>query len=145
MSTDYLKAYNSYKECSSLLNELVSYIKNKNNPLQDRFNMFNQCVHLLPYGRYLSEWCITDRSHPAFDSDWNDASWIRGALTSERVFENILEDLYTGLSEQTYTKYGDNVPLDVLFNETTSTKKDFYKLQIESILTDCKAGALLDW
>ena len=61
------------------------------------------------------------------------------------MLESILDDLYLGLSDQTYSKYGDNVPLDVLFNETTSTKKDFYKLQIESILTDCKAGALLDW
>ena len=146
MSPEYLKIYDSYKECSFLFKKLTSFIQDVNNPLQERFNLFKQCLYLLPYGNYLSEWCITDESSPAYGSEWNsDIGWLRGSLSAERVLESILEDLYADLSDQTYEQYGDNVPLDILFNETTSNKKDYYKLQIEAILTDCKAGVLLDW
>lgn len=140
----YIEMYEKYKTCKDLLKDITDYIKCKDNPLQERFNLFNQVLHLLPKGKYLSDWCLTNRSSPAYDKNLVPGHH-RGAIKVDLVLEWLLEDLYTGLPEEYYLKYGDNIPLEILFKESPSENKELYKIQLEAILQDCKSGVILDW
>ena len=119
---------------------IIDFIKDKSNSLDDRYNLFKECVDFLPIGRSIGDWPFTDRRHPIYASMNNPFEICRGVAHASFILECYLEE-----EMGQYIGYDEIVSIEDELGRLPSVKVQYFTDIVNALLDSCLGGTEIDW
>lgn len=138
MIKDLLNEVDSIKNSIS---NIQKFIKDKNNILSERYELYVKSLDILPKGKYLSDWSFTSSRSEIYELLDNPFEHCRGIAHASFIVECYLEEtFYEFLPENE-----DFVALEDALSYMPPDKKEWCMKIVNVLLDECLSGTGIDW
>lgn len=128
-------------DASESIAKIIKFIKDKNNILSERYELFVASLDILPKGKYVSDWSFTSRRSEIYELLDNPFEHCRGIANASFIVECYLDEtFYEFLPENE-----DFVSLEDALSYMPNDKKEWCLKIVNALLDDCLSGTGIDW
>jgi hypothetical protein len=139
---EYIKALlNEVIDVSESIAKIIEFIKDKNNILSERYELFVASLDILPKGKYVSDWSFTSRRSEIYELLDNPFEHCRGIAHASFIVECYLDEtFYEFLPEDK-----EFVSLEDALSYMPNDKKEWCMKIVNALLDECLSGTGIDW
>lgn len=132
---------NEVDNVKNSISNIQKFIKDKNNILSERYELYVKSLDILPKGKYLSDWSFTSRRSEIYELLDNPFEHCRGIAHASFIVECYLEEtFYEFLPENE-----DFVALEDALSYMPQDKKEWCMKIVNVLLDECLSGTGIDW
>ena len=132
---------NEATEASKSIAKIIKFIKDKNNILSERYELFVASLDILPKGKYVSDWSFTSRRSEIYELLDNPFEHCRGIARASFIVECYLDEtFYEFLPEDK-----EFVSLEDALSYMPNDKKEWCMKIVNALLDECLSGTGIDW
>ena len=123
------------------IGNITKFIKDKNNNLSERYDLFLISLDILPKGKYVSDWSFTSRRSEIYELLDNPFEHCRGIAHASFIVECYLDEtFYEFLPEDK-----EFVSLEDALSYMPNDKKEWCMKIVNALLDECLSGTGIDW
>ena len=128
-------------DASESIAKIIKFIKDKNNILSERYELFVASLDILPKGKYVSDWHFTSRRSEIYELLDNPFEHCRGIAHASFIVECYLDEtFYEFLPEDK-----EFVSLEDALSYMPNDKKEWCMKIVNVLLDECLSGTGIDW
>ena len=128
-------------DASESIAKIIKFIKDKNNILSERYELFVASLDILPKGKYVSDWSFTSRRSEIYELLDNPFEHCRGIAHASFIVECYLDEtFYEFLPEDK-----EFVSLEDALSYMPNDKKEWCMKIVNALLDECLSGTGIDW
>ena len=132
---------NEVIDASESIAKIIEFIKDKNNILSERYELFVASLDILPKGKYVSDWYFTSRRSEIYELLDNPFEHCRGIAHASFIVECYLDEtFYEFLPEDK-----EFVSLEDALSYMPNDKKQWCMKIVNALLDECLSGTGIDW
>ena len=132
---------NEVIDASESIAKIIEFIKDKNNILSERYELFVASLDILPKGKYVSDWSFTSRRSEIYELLDNPFEHCRGIAQASFIVECYLDEtFYEFLPEDK-----EFVSLEDALSYMPNDKKEWCMKIVNVLLDECLSGTGIDW
>ena len=132
---------NEVIDASESIAKIIEFIKDKNNILSERYELFVASLDILPKGKYVSDWSFTSRRSEIYELLDNVFEHCRGIAHASFIVECYLDEtFYEFLPEDK-----EFVSLEDALSYMPNDKKEWCMKIVNVLLDECLSGTGIDW
>lgn len=132
---------NEATDASKSIAKIIKFIKDKNNILSERYELFVASLDILPKGKYVSDWSFTSRRSEIYELLDNPFEHCRGIASASFIVECYLDEtFYEFLPEDK-----EFVSLEDALSYMPNDKKEWCMKIVNALLDECLSGTGIDW
>ena len=132
---------NEVIDVSESIAKIIEFIKDKNNILSERYELFVASLDILPKGKYVSDWSFTSRRSEIYELLDNPFEHCRGIAQASFIVECYLDEtFYEFLPEDK-----EFVSLEDALSYMPNDKKEWCMKIVNALLDECLSGTGIDW
>ena len=132
---------NEVIDVSESIAKIIEFIKDKNNILSERYELFVASLDILPKGKYVSDWSFTSRRSEIYELLDNPFEHCRGIAHASFIVECYLDEtFYEFLPEDK-----EFVSLEDALSYMPNDKKEWCMKIVNVLLDECLSGTGIDW
>ena len=132
---------NEVIDASESIAKIIEFIKDKNNILSERYELFVASLDILPKGKYVSDWSFTSRRSEIYELLDNPFEHCRGIAHASFIVECYLDEtFYEFLPEDK-----EFVSLEDALSYMPNDKKEWCMKIVNVLLDECLSGTGIDW
>ena len=132
---------NEATDASESIAKIIEFIKDKNNILSERYELFVASLDILPKGKYVSDWSFTSRRSEIYELLDNPFEHCRGIAHASFIVECYLDEtFYEFLPEDK-----EFVSLEDALSYMPNDKKEWCMKIVNALLDECLSGTGIDW
>ena len=132
---------NEVIDVSESIAKIIEFIKDKNNILSERYELFVASLDILPKGKYVSDWSFTSRRSEIYKLLDNPFEHCRGIAHASFIVECYLDEtFYEFLPEDK-----EFVSLEDALSYMPNDKKEWCMKIVNVLLDECLSGTGIDW
>lgn len=132
---------NEVIDASESIAKIIEFIKDKNNILSERYELFVASLDILPKGKYVSDWSFTSRRSEIYELLDNPFEHCRGIAHASFIVECYLDEtFYEFLPEDK-----EFVSLEDALSYMPNDKKQWCMKIVNALLDECLSGTGIDW
>ena len=132
---------NEVIDASESIAKIIEFIKDKNNILSERYELFVTSLDILPKGKYVSDWSFTSRRSEIYKLLDNPFEHCRGIAHASFIVECYLDEtFYEFLPEDK-----EFVSLEDALSYMSNDKKEWCMKIVNVLLDECLSGTGIDW
>ncbi len=132
---------NEVIDVSESIAKIIEFIKDKNNILSERYELFVASLDILPKGKYVSDWSFTSRRSEIYELLDNPFEHCRGIAQASFIVECYLDEtFYEFLPEDK-----EFVSLEDALSYMPNDKKEWCMKIVNVLLDECLSGTGIDW
>ena len=132
---------NEVIDASESIAKIIEFIKDKNNILSERYEIFVASLDILPKGKYVSDWSFTSRRSEIYELLDNPFEHCRGIAHASFIVECYLDEtFYEFLPEDK-----EFVSLEDALSYMPNDKKEWCIKIVNALLDECLSGTGIDW
>ena len=132
---------NEVIDASESIAKIIEFIKDKNNILSERYELFVASLDILPKGKYVSDWSFTSRRSEIYELLDNPFEHCRGIAHASFIVECYLDEtFYEFLPEDK-----EFVSLEDALSYMPNDKKEWCMKIVNALLDECLSGTGIDW
>lgn len=132
---------NEVIDVSESIAKIIEFIKDKNNILSERYELFVASLDILPKGKYVSDWSFTSRRSEIYELLDNPFEHCRGIAHASFIVECYLDEtFYEFLPEDK-----EFVSLEDALSYMPNDKKQWCMKIVNALLDECLSGTGIDW